>query len=115
LVAYHRFTEKLKKKIEEMEHEDNGHEWKMDTGRPVEIPKLDDQMAIEKGANFLGEVIILSIAASILVTGYVGPKKIKEAEQEKRRREKHEHLAKEIRDLHVTVKDLLKEGREKRS
>jgi len=87
----------------------------MNLGRPVEIPKLDEQMAIELGANVLGEIIILSIAAAILVTAYVGPKKIKQAEQEKRRREKHEHLAKEIRDLHVTVKDLLKEGREKRS
>lgn len=87
----------------------------MNLGRPAEIPKLDEQMATELGANFLGEIIILSIAASILVTGYVGPKKIKQAEQEKRRREKHEHLAQEIRDLDVTVKDLLKEGREKRS
>ena len=58
--------------------------WVMNLGRPVEIPKLNEQMAIELGANLLGEGIIFSIAAAILVAEYVRQVK-KEAGKEQAR------------------------------
>lgn len=50
--------------------------WVMNLGRPVEIPKLNEQMAIELGANLLGEGIIFSIAAGILCAEYIRQVKI---------------------------------------
>lgn len=43
----------------------------MNLGAPVNIPPLSDQMAIELGANLLGEVIIFSIGAGLLIFEYV--------------------------------------------
>lgn len=37
----------------------------------VAVPKLNDQMAVELGANLLGEVIIFAIGAGILILEYV--------------------------------------------
>jgi Optic atrophy 3 protein (OPA3) len=42
----------------------------MNSGRPVEIPKLNEEMAIDLGGRILAEVIMKSIAAAILVYGY---------------------------------------------
>jgi len=44
--------------------------WILNLGRPVNIPVLNEQMAIELGANLLGEGIIFSIAAVILISEY---------------------------------------------
>lgn len=44
--------------------------WIMNLGKPVEIPKLNEAMAIELGANLLGETIIFSIAAFLLYLEY---------------------------------------------
>lgn len=45
--------------------------WAMGLGKPQAVPKLNDQMAIELGANLLGEFIIFGIGAVILIAEYV--------------------------------------------
>ena len=37
--------------------------WSMNIGKPVNIPKLNEAMAIELGAELVGETVIFSIAA----------------------------------------------------
>lgn len=44
--------------------------WILNLGKPVNIPVLNEAMAIELGANLLGEGIIFIIAAGILVAEY---------------------------------------------
>lgn len=44
--------------------------WILNLGKPVNIPVLNEQMAIELGANLLSESIIFIIAAVILVSEY---------------------------------------------
>jgi len=69
----------------------------MNLGRPVEIPKLNEQMAIELGANLLGEGIIFSIAAAILVAEYVRQVK-KEAGKEQARQDYLQDMSDRLRD-----------------
>lgn len=45
--------------------------WAMNLGKPANIPKLNEAMAIELGANLLGECVIYVIGASLLVFEYV--------------------------------------------
>jgi len=42
----------------------------MNLGRPVAVPKLNEQMAIELGANLLGETVIFVIGAGVLLLEY---------------------------------------------
>nr|CAI5818092.1 unnamed protein product [Callosobruchus analis] len=44
--------------------------WILNLGKPVNIPVLSEAMAIELGANLLGEAIIFLIAAGILLSEY---------------------------------------------
>jgi len=44
--------------------------WIMNLGKPTTIPNLNEAMAIELGANLLGETIVFSIAAGILWVEY---------------------------------------------
>lgn len=44
--------------------------WILNLGKPVNIPVLSEAMAIELGANLLGEGIIFIIAAGILISEY---------------------------------------------
>lgn len=44
--------------------------WIMNLGKPVTVPELSETMAIELGANLLGEFIIFSIGAGLLVFEY---------------------------------------------
>ena len=74
--------------------------WVMNLGRPVEIPKLNEQMAIELGANLLGEGIIFSIAAAILVAEYVRQVK-KEAGKEQARQDYLQDMADRLRDVEM--------------
>jgi len=37
--------------------------WSMNLGKPVNIPKLNENLAIDLGAELLGEGIIFTIAA----------------------------------------------------
>lgn len=44
--------------------------WVLNLGKPVNIPVLNEAMSIELGANLLGEGIIFTIAAAILISEY---------------------------------------------
>ncbi|KAL7726886.1 hypothetical protein ACLKA6_000899 [Drosophila palustris] len=44
--------------------------WALNLGRPVTVPPLNEAMAIELGANLLGEFIIFAIGAGILIFEY---------------------------------------------
>lgn len=44
--------------------------WVMNLGKPVNIPVLSEAMAIELGANLLGEGIVFTIAAGVLFAEY---------------------------------------------
>lgn len=45
--------------------------WALNLGRPTKIPQLNETMAIELGANLLGEFIIFTIGAGLLVFEYI--------------------------------------------
>lgn len=44
--------------------------WVMNLGKTSKVPQLNEAMAIELGANMLGETIVFSIAAGILFFEY---------------------------------------------
>lgn len=44
--------------------------WILNLGKPVNIPVLSQEMAIELGANLLGETVIFVIGAGLLVIEY---------------------------------------------
>ena len=44
--------------------------WAMNLGKPTNIPQLNEAMAIELGANLLGEIIIFTIGAGLLILEY---------------------------------------------
>lgn len=45
--------------------------WALNLGKPVSVPQLNEAMAIELGANLLGEVIIFTIGAGLLMFEYI--------------------------------------------
>lgn len=45
--------------------------WALNLGKPASIPQLNETMAIELGANLLGEVIIFTIGAGLLIFEYM--------------------------------------------
>lgn len=44
--------------------------WSLNMGRPATIPQLNETMAIELGATLLGEVILFTVPAVLLVLEY---------------------------------------------
>ena len=83
--------------------------WGRNSDRPVEIPKLNEEMAIKLGARILVEQIMYGIAAAILIAIYVrGVKKqAKEEEQEKQKlKEEQTALKQEMKDLINILRDL---------
>lgn len=44
--------------------------WVLNLGKPVNVPVLNEAMAIELGANLLGEGIIFVVAAGALIAEY---------------------------------------------
>lgn len=42
----------------------------LNLGKPVKVPELNETQAIELGANLLGETIIYSIGAALLIFEY---------------------------------------------
>ena len=44
--------------------------WALNLGKPVNVPPLNEAMAIELGANLLGEAIIFAIGAGVLIFEY---------------------------------------------
>lgn len=45
--------------------------WVLNLGKPVNVQPLNETMAIELGANLLGETIIYSIGAGLLIFEYI--------------------------------------------
>lgn len=54
----------------------------LNLGKPVEVPKLNENQAIELGANILGEGIIFVIAAAILIAEYIRQQKKETVKEE---------------------------------
>lgn len=73
--------------------------WSMNLGTPVSVPKLNEAMAIELGANLLGETIIFLSAAGILIVEYTRSSR-KEKEKEQAHRDEMNQLHAEIMDLY---------------
>lgn len=44
--------------------------WAMNLGKPTNVPVLNEAMAIELGANLLGEIVIFTIGAGLLLLEY---------------------------------------------
>uniref|UniRef100_A0A069DQ88 OPA3-like protein CG13603 n=1 Tax=Panstrongylus megistus TaxID=65343 RepID=A0A069DQ88_9HEMI len=61
--------------------------WIFNLGKPTEIPNLNETMAIELGANLLGESIIFTIAAAILFLEYSRQVRKEAAKEEARKAE----------------------------
>lgn len=44
--------------------------WAMNLGKPTVVPTLNEAQAIELGANLLGEFVIFTIGAGLLILEY---------------------------------------------
>ncbi|XP_059612452.1 putative OPA3-like protein CG13603 [Phlebotomus argentipes] len=64
--------------------------WSMNLGKPTNVQPLNEAMAIELGANLLGEVIIFAIGAGLLILEYTRQVKKDNTNQEKALQEKLE-------------------------
>ncbi|XP_053946639.1 putative OPA3-like protein CG13603 isoform X2 [Anastrepha ludens] len=64
--------------------------WALNLGRPVAVPPLNEAMAIELGANLLGEAIIFVIGAGVLIFEYTRQSSNEAKKQETLRQEKAE-------------------------
>ncbi|KAG6462253.1 hypothetical protein O3G_MSEX013143 [Manduca sexta] len=76
--------------------------WILNLGKPVNIPVLSQEMAIELGANLLGETVIFVIGAGLLIIEYNRQSK-KESAKEAKREEEMKHITTTITDLYFTV------------
>ncbi|KAI5643055.1 optic atrophy 3 protein (OPA3) domain-containing protein [Phthorimaea operculella] len=76
--------------------------WILNLGRPVNIPVLSQEMAIELGANLLGESVIFIIGAGLLIVEY-NRQANKEAAKEAKKAEEMNHITSTITDLYFTV------------
>ncbi|KAF2899745.1 hypothetical protein ILUMI_06429 [Ignelater luminosus] len=88
--------------------------WILNLGKPVNIPVLNEAMAIELGANLLGEGVIFVIAAGILINEYSRSSK-KEAAREVAKQEEMQSINLELQELffqmeeqRVQIKELLR-------
>lgn len=73
--------------------------WVMNLGKPVNIPKLNEAMAIELGSSLLGEFIIFSIAAGLLLAEYSRQVR-KETAKEAARQEELSNIQYTIQELY---------------
>jgi hypothetical protein len=72
--------------------------WILNLGKPVNVPTLSETMAIELGANLIGEGMIFMIAAGILYLEYT--------RQARKDRMKEESRHDEIQRLNMILEDL---------
>lgn len=72
--------------------------WSMNLGKPVNVQPLNEAMAIELGANLLGEVIIFTVGAGVLILEYV--------RSSKKETTKEETILQEKRELKATLREL---------
>lgn len=45
--------------------------WSLNLGKPAKIPQLNETMAIELGSSLLGEIILFTVPATVLVLEYL--------------------------------------------
>ncbi|XP_058976186.1 putative OPA3-like protein CG13603 isoform X2 [Musca domestica] len=64
--------------------------WALNLGKPVNVPPLTEAMAVELGANLLGEFIIFAIGAGLLIFEYARQTSNEAKKQEKMALEKAE-------------------------
>lgn len=76
--------------------------WILNMGKPVNIPVLSEAMAIELGANLLGEGIIFALGAGLLIFEYNRQGRKEEAKETQRVSEMS-HINRTIEDLYFTV------------
>ncbi|XP_037953143.1 putative OPA3-like protein CG13603 [Teleopsis dalmanni] len=62
--------------------------WALNLGRPVTVPPLNEAMAIELGANLLGEFIIFAIGAGLLILEYARQSKNEYKKQETQKQDR---------------------------
>ena len=74
--------------------------WVMNLGKPVEVPKLNETMAIELGATLLGEFIIFSSGAVLVIAEVVRQNK-KATAQKQREMEEMQAIVDRLRDLEI--------------
>lgn len=72
--------------------------WILNLGKPVNVPALNEAMAIELGANLIGEGVIFVIAAGIVYLEYT--------RQARKDRVKEETRKDEIQRLNTILEDL---------
>ncbi|XP_076283444.1 optic atrophy 3 protein homolog [Lasioglossum baleicum] len=72
----------------------------MNLGKPTKVAKLNEAMAIELGANLMGEVIIFSVAGGCLVLEY-NRQATKEAKREEARLEQIQKFTDDIEKLNT--------------
>lgn len=76
--------------------------WSLNLGKPIAVPPLNEAMATELGANLLGEGIIFSIGAGLLIWEYVRSSN-KEAKKEEDLKTEKENLYNSLSDLQFRV------------
>ena len=72
------------------------------TGKVTKVPKLSETQAVQQGAELLSEIVILSIASSILIYEYNRQKEKEEAKEEKIKADR-EAVKDKIYNLEVKV------------
>ncbi|KAF5297115.1 hypothetical protein FQA39_LY02695 [Lamprigera yunnana] len=76
--------------------------WVLNLGRPISVPPLSEAMAIELGANLLGEAIMFTVAALLLIREYNRSSR-KEMIKEEKRQEEVNNLNMQVRELFFQV------------
>ncbi|CAN8000989.1 unnamed protein product [Ixodes hexagonus] len=70
----------------------------LNLGKPTDVPKLNEAMAIELGSELLGEIIIFTSAAATLIAEYVRQAR-NERLKEQAKEDKHCCLEREVEEL----------------
>lgn len=73
--------------------------WAMNLGKPTAVPVLNEAMAIELGANLLGEIVIFTIGAGLLLLEY--------QRQVRKEANKEEIVMQEKLELQATINELI--------
>jgi len=74
----------------------------LNLGKPTDVPKLNEAMAIELGAELLGEGIIFTVAAACLIAEYIRSSN-KERDKEENRERKFEELTRTVLDMELRL------------
>ncbi|KAK6635782.1 hypothetical protein RUM44_001036 [Polyplax serrata] len=78
--------------------------WILNLGQPVQVPPLNEAMAIELGANLLGEGILFAAGAAVVVVEY-RRQAAKQAVKDKEQEEEKDRLNETIRDLSLELEE----------